>query len=279
MTSPQPIVGLQAQSRPQILTLVRGMLSGVAEQLAMDPELLDDLRTSVSEACNNVVMHAYGGEPGPMDVRLFVDRGESLAVSIEDRGVGLSDPPAAITDGSAGLGVSVMQALARELELIPRRDGGTEVVMRFDGLRDQRRLFTVPPEATPDHPIAPIGDNEVTVTVSPTPLLSPVLGRVARTLAATAHFSLDRFSDIYLITEALAGHATRAGVGDRVSTRLRAFDRRLELSIGPFRRGSGERLERGASPLSLLADQLTASPCGEHERIELVVIDESYSAG
>ena len=74
VTSEAPIVGLHVQSRPQTLTIVRGMLSGVAERLAMDPELLDDLKTSVSEACNNVVLHAYEGEPGPMDVRLFVDR-------------------------------------------------------------------------------------------------------------------------------------------------------------------------------------------------------------
>ncbi len=69
------------------------MLSGVAEQLAMDPELLDDLKTSVSEACNNVVLHAYHGEPGPMDIELFIDEA-SVRVSVQDRGIGLSDSPA-----------------------------------------------------------------------------------------------------------------------------------------------------------------------------------------
>ena len=54
-------VRLRLESRPQTLTIVRGMLGGVAELLSIDPELLDDLKTSVSEACNNVVLHAYGG--------------------------------------------------------------------------------------------------------------------------------------------------------------------------------------------------------------------------
>jgi anti-sigma regulatory factor (Ser/Thr protein kinase) len=36
------------------------MLSGVAEFLSIDPELLDDLKTAVSEGCNNVVLHAIG---------------------------------------------------------------------------------------------------------------------------------------------------------------------------------------------------------------------------
>ena len=278
MTRDAPIVGLHVQSRPQTLTIVRGMLSGIAEQLAMDPELLDDLKTSVSEACNNVVLHAYAGEPGPMDVRVFVDA-DCIRVSVEDRGVGLREAPAAIEDGSGGLGVSVMQALARDVRLIPRRGGGTEVEMRFDGHRDDRPLFMVPADATvDDRPASDAEDtddaDEITVTVSPVSLLSPVLGRIARTLAATAHFSLDRFSDVYLITDALAAHADHASVGNRITTTLRASERRLALALGPFRRGTGRQLERRApSPLSMLADEVTVSECGDDDTVELVVLD------
>ena len=276
VTSDAPIVDLHVQSTPQTLTIVRGMLSGVAEQLAMDPELLDDLKTSVSEACNNVVLHAYEGEAGPMDVRVFVEE-EGIRVSVEDRGVGLPEPPPAIEDGSGGLGVSVMQALARDVRLISRRGGGTEVLMRFDGRRDDRPLFTAPVAATVHDGPAPENDDpvdEVTVTVSPVALLSPVLGRVARTLAATAHFSLDRFSDVYLITDALAAHADQASVGDRVTATLRASRRRLALALGPFRRGTGRMLERRVpSPLSMLVDEVTVSERGDGDIVELVVLD------
>jgi serine/threonine-protein kinase RsbW len=278
VTSQAPIVGLHVQSRPQSLTLVRGMLSGVAEQLAMDPELLDDLKTSVSEACNNVVLHAYEGEAGPMDVQLFVDEG-SLRVLVQDQGVGLSDTPAAIAnDGAGGLGVSVMQALTRDFQLTPRQSGGTEVLMRFDGRRDGQRLFTVPSAATADHQVADSlrdDENEVMVSVSPVALLSSVLGRVARTVAATAHFSLDRFSDVYLITDALAAHADRAADGERITARLTASDRQLSLSLGPFRRGSSALLDaRAPSPLSMLADDLTVSECGSGDAVKLVVLDD-----
>ena len=279
MTSQAPIVGLHVQSRPQTLTLVRGMLSGVAEQLAMDPELLDDLKTSVSEACNNVVLHAYVGEPGPMDIQLFVDvDDESIIVSVRDRGVGLSDSPAAIVDdGAGGLGVSVMQALTRDLQLSQRAGGGTQVVMRFDGRRDDRPLFTMPPVATVDHlrpAVAQGTEDEVMVTVSPVALLPSVLGRVARTVAATAHFSLDRFSDVYLITDALAAYAGQAAVGDRITARLTASERRLWLSLGPFRSGTGRLLEaRAQSPLSMLADEVTVSAWGSDDAVELVVLD------
>jgi anti-sigma regulatory factor (Ser/Thr protein kinase) len=241
----------------------------------MDPELLDDLKTSVSEACNNVVLHAYDGEPGPMDVQLFTDD-DSIWVSVQDRGVGLSDPPAAIAnDGAGGLGVSVMQALARDFQLRSRQHGGTEVLMRFDGRRDGRRLFTVPAAATADHrTVAQDDENEVMVSVSPVALLSSVLGRVARTVAATAHFSLDRFSDVYLITDALAALADRAADGERITARLTTSDRQLSLSLGPFRRGSIGLLDaRAPSPLSMLADELIVSDCGSGDAVTLVVLD------
>jgi serine/threonine-protein kinase RsbW len=278
VTIQAPIVGLYVQGTPQSLTLVRGMLSGVAEQLAMDPELLDDLKTSVSEACNNVVLHAYADAPGPMDVELSVDVDDSIIVSVRDRGVGLSDPPAAIVnDGAGGLGVAVMQALTRDLQLIARDGGGTEVVMRFDGHRDGRPLFTMPPPPTADLPLSPVAQDspdEVTVSVSPVALLPSVLGRVARTVAATAHFSLDRFSDVYLITDALAAYAGHAAAGDRITARLTASERRLWLSLGPFRRGTGSLLEaRAPSPLSMLADEVTVSQWGADDAVELVVLD------
>jgi serine/threonine-protein kinase RsbW len=278
VTSQAPIVGLHVQSRPQSLTLVRGMLSGVAEQLAMDPELLDDLKTTVSEACNNVVLHAYDREPGPMDIQLYVDD-DSICVSVQDRGIGLSEPPAEIVnDGSGGLGVSVMQALARDFQLRPRSGGGTEVLMRFDGRREDRPLFTVPSAATAACRVAAVAhddENEVMVSVSPVELLSSVLGRVARTVAATAHFSLDRFSDVYLITDALAAHADRAAAGERITARLTASDRQLSLSLGPFRRGSGGLLDaRASSPLSMLADEMTVSECGSGDAVTLVVLDD-----
>ena len=73
MSEEGPIVGLHLESRPQTLTIVRGILGGLAEVLAIDPELLDDLKTAVSEACNNVVLHAYDGGPGPMRGRVFVE--------------------------------------------------------------------------------------------------------------------------------------------------------------------------------------------------------------
>lgn len=252
------------------------MLGGVAELLAIDPELLDDLKTSVSEACNNVVLHAYGGEPGPMEVGLYLG-GDYIRVTVTDRGVGMTTPPVG-GDVSQGIGLSVIRALTQNVRFASAPDDGTEVQMDFAISRDGRQLFTAPPPAMPDNDMPAAGEGEVVVSLSPVTLLPGVLGRLARTLAATAHFSLDRFSDVYLVTDTLAAHAASAADGDRIEARLRAEDRRLELTVGPFRQGTGSRLDvratdHPASPLVLLSDEVAVEPAGEAEQLRVVVID------
>jgi serine/threonine-protein kinase RsbW len=270
-----PIVGLQLQSRPQTLTIVRGMLSGVAELLEMDPELLDDLKTSVSEACNNVVLHAYGDEPGPMTIRLFADEQE-IRVVVDDEGVGIDGSPA--SDLSHGIGVSVIQALASQARFEAREGGGTAVSMVFDARRDDIPLYRSPGAAAADGELPEVTDGEIGLSLSPVSLLTGVLGRLARTLAATAHFSLDRFSDVYLITDTLAAHAGRAAESDRISARLSAAERRLEVVLGPLRPGTGAALQTAtadplSSPLTHLADEISVRECGTGEMIDVVVVD------
>ena len=273
-----PIVGLHLESRPQTLTIVRGILGGLAEVLAIDPELLDDLKTAVSEACNNVVLHAYEGAPGPMRIRMFVDP-ERLRVTVEDDGVGLPADGRGPDEGF-GIGVSVIRALSEDVRFGPGSDGGTLVEMDFAGRRDGDALYQIPSTpagAAPEEPIAPIQPGEVVVTLSPVNLFAPVLGRLARTLAATAHFSLDRFSDVYLVTDTIAAHASGATAGPRIGARVMASERRLELIVGPFRRGTGAVLQAAGaerpSPLALLSDEVSVQRDGETELVHVVVID------
>lgn len=278
MNEQGPLVGLHLESRPQTLTIVRGILGGLAEVLAIDPELLDDLKTAVSEACNNVVLHAYGGAAGPMRVRVFVEP-ERLRVTVQDDGVGLP-PGGRGPDEASGIGVSVIRALTEDVRFGPGSDGGTVVEMDFAGRRDGERLYQMPDSpdgAAPEQPIAPVRPGEVVVTLSPVTLFAPVLGRLARTLAATAHFSLDRFSDVYLVTDTIAAHANGATAGPRIGARVMASERRLELVVGPFRRGTGAVLQASGverpSPLALLSDEVSVQREGETELVHVVVID------
>jgi hypothetical protein len=150
--------------------------------------------------------------------------------------------------------------------------------MDFAARRGSDTLLKSPRGAGPGEQWPRVGDDELVVSVSPVMLLPGVLGRLARTLAATAHFSLDRFSDVYLVTDTLAAHASRAASGPRVHARLSAAERRLELTVGPFRSGTGQSLrtqgrEAVPSPLALLSDEVSIEPDGAGELLRVVVID------
>ena len=201
------IVTLELTSIPENLTLVRGMLGGVAELLAMDAELLDDVKTAISEAANNVVMHAYRGEPGPLKIQLYVS-GDGLEAVVRDHGVGMPDETP-VEDRLQGVGVPVMQALAQRAEFRPGDGGGTEVRMLFPAAREGRPLFGFPVMPAPEDGWTHKLSGDAVISLSPVTLLPSVLGRLARALAATARFSLDRFSDVYLVTDSISAHAVR----------------------------------------------------------------------
>jgi anti-sigma regulatory factor (Ser/Thr protein kinase) len=272
----EPTVRLELLSMPQTLTLVRGMLAGVGELLAVDAELLDDLKTAVSEACNNVVVHAYPDQPETFEVLLRVSE-ERVEVIVRDYGVGV---PAGTGDAdrAEGIGLPLMRALTEQLEVARAPDGGTRVRMRFPAWRDGRLLFDPPDRASADGRFARALSGEVVASLSPVRLLGGVLGRLARALAAGAHFSLDRFSDIYLVTDAIAAHAATAAADDRIYFALQSVERRLEISVGPFRAGSGSLLadsESRSFPLGLLADELKVELAGNHELLQAALIDPS----
>jgi serine/threonine-protein kinase RsbW len=65
-----PNVCLSLPNRPENVLVVRQALTGVAGAIGLDAVETNDLNTAVTEACNNVVMHAYGGDEGPLEVGL-----------------------------------------------------------------------------------------------------------------------------------------------------------------------------------------------------------------
>src|SRR5579875_2585370 len=146
--SRHPVVHLRLESTPETLTLVRGVLGALSELLALDAELLDDLKTAISEACNNVVLHAYGGESGPLEVALAVS-GSAIEAVVTDEGAGipeLADPE----EGVHGVGLPLIKALTQDVAFSRAAAGGTEVRMAFSGSRGGQPLFIRPAGVAPD---------------------------------------------------------------------------------------------------------------------------------
>jgi serine/threonine-protein kinase RsbW len=275
----RPNVHLALESTPETLALVRGAISAVAEWLKLDQEVLDDLKTAVSEACNNVVMHAYGGRPGPLEIAVYALPDE-LKATVRDRGSGIREAVTA-DDELQGVGMPIIRALTHHAEFLALPEGGTEVSMSFRAVRDGRRVYSPPgmEPAPEDGWLSKLGGDAV-ASLSPLALVGGVLGRLARALAARARFSLDRFSDVYLLADAIAVHAARAAATPRLNFALSIDTRRLELMIGPLRRGASSSLQRhtairdAAAALALLSDEVTLVEAGDDaELLQIVMTD------
>jgi serine/threonine-protein kinase RsbW len=130
------VVHLTFPARAEYLILARLALAGVARAVAIDDETLADLKLAVTEACGNVVRHAYATADGEPDgvVRLTIEaRDETLSITIEDEGVGL--PADGSADGSgdlpeSGMGLAIIEAIADELDIGPSGpSGGTQLTL------------------------------------------------------------------------------------------------------------------------------------------------------
>lgn len=108
----------------------------------LDPTLeeVEDVRTAVSEAVTNAVIHGYRGEGGLVVMELTAKDGAEpeICVSVRDEGVGIPDvkkamEPMYTTDPSgerSGMGFSFMEAFMDEVRVQSRVGEGTLVVMR-----------------------------------------------------------------------------------------------------------------------------------------------------
>jgi anti-sigma regulatory factor (Ser/Thr protein kinase) len=111
-----------------VLPLVRASVSRmVADAAERD---LERIRLAVTEACANVVRHAYPNDPGVLDVGVCLGP-KVLMIEVRDCGVGVPDEPEPRTGPAGGLGLPLIDMLADRVEITPRAPG-TSVKMRFD---------------------------------------------------------------------------------------------------------------------------------------------------
>lgn len=105
----------------------------------MNPTLeeMEDVKTAVSEAVTNAVIHGYGKEIGIIYIEAQVE-GDQLTIAIEDRGVGIADikkamEPMYTGDPSgerSGMGFSFMEAFMDEVKVESELGHGTRVTMK-----------------------------------------------------------------------------------------------------------------------------------------------------
>jgi anti-sigma regulatory factor (Ser/Thr protein kinase) len=233
---------LDISNRSENVLLVREMLTGVAELIELDTSDLYDIRTAVTEACNNVVLHGYDGGEGPLEVELRASQ-ESVEVIVRDYGVGIKPRIRSTEETALGIGLPLIQALVHSVEFSDASEkGGTEVRMTF--LAPSKRALEL--AAEDDGGLPRVSREELgeatALSVAPPGLARSVLPRILSVLGARANFSTDRISDVQLVADALAAHDPSSLGASRLSLRISVQPHSLELFVGPLGVGRAERL-------------------------------------
>lgn len=125
-------VALVVPAVPDSIAVIRQTVSGICEALGADPRVIGDVKLAATEACTNVVLHAYAGTgEGEIEIDASAD-GDELTLLVRDHGPGMT--PAPMAEG-LGLGLPLIAALTSSLTIVEPDGGGTEVSMTFS-LRD-----------------------------------------------------------------------------------------------------------------------------------------------
>ena len=135
--TPQPEVVLNLPARAEGVGVVRQALTGMADALAFDDAVLSDMKMAVTEACTNVVVHAYDDDNGAGELEVQMLAGDDdLTIVVRDRGSGIQPKPARTEPPALGLGLPLIAALSDAFELRGTAGEGTEVRMTFAFVRE-----------------------------------------------------------------------------------------------------------------------------------------------
>jgi anti-sigma regulatory factor (Ser/Thr protein kinase) len=121
-------VRLTLPAQPENVAVIRHMLGAFAEALRLPADLVADMRLAVTEACTNVVRHAYDDPAhGTIDV-VIRPSGDRLDLIVSDHGSGMG--PSSDSSGP-GLGLPMITALADHVEIAGGHTQGSRLSMSF----------------------------------------------------------------------------------------------------------------------------------------------------
>jgi serine/threonine-protein kinase RsbW len=149
---------LTLPARAENVAVVRHALGAFGEAFGIDPHTLSDVRLAVTEACTNVVVHAYPDRhEGPMVV-LASMLADELVVVVRDRGRGIVPRP---DSPGLGLGLPLIASLTESVQLGRDDEEHTEVRMTFS-LSDA-------PHHSPHYPLDGGGERQERLTGESSP--------------------------------------------------------------------------------------------------------------
>jgi serine/threonine-protein kinase RsbW len=195
------------------LPVVRQALRSLGETVGAQPESLEDAELAVTEACANVVEHAYPGACGAVEVTLCPSAA-GIEVSVRDFGRGMPDA-SGFADGDRGYGLALIEGVASRFDV--RHDGGTELAMHF-GLESD-------------------GSAPVAGAVAAGDPSERILRRLVAVIAAQADLPTDRMVEALLVAELVARHGLAHLVGACLRIGIERTDGGFTLRVGPLEPG------------------------------------------
>jgi serine/threonine-protein kinase RsbW len=245
-------------AKAENVAVVRHAIAGLADRIGMDEASTADLKTVVTEACMNVVVHAYpGGETGLLEVDAVPDN-DGLTVAVRDFGRGISPRPG-VDRPSLRIGLALIAALSSSFEIRGGVERGTEIRMHL------------PLTARP------ISDREVAPVAGPPVLVGPVLSRALTALAARHEITVDRISDAMLLSDQISAAAPRAFADGHVRLSIADRPEGVELKVGPMASGGAASLRDSLSlpdiggSLETLADEVRTESDGDGEYLVVAI--------
>ena len=129
-------VKLEFPSRSVNEALARAAVAGFAAQMDPTMDELGDIRTAVSEAVTNAIVHAYPSEVGTVWLRARIIDGEYLEIVVKDKGRGIEDVKKARTplfttggEDRSGMGFTIMESFTDKLSVRSAPGKGTTVTL------------------------------------------------------------------------------------------------------------------------------------------------------
>lgn len=130
-------IALEFPSRSANEGFARMAVAAFAAQLDPTLEELGDIKTAVSEAVTNAIVHAYPDTLGKIVVKARILEGNTLEISVRDWGLGIPDvaqarEPLFTTGGEerSGMGFTIMESFMDTLRVTSKPGAGTKVTMR-----------------------------------------------------------------------------------------------------------------------------------------------------
>jgi serine/threonine-protein kinase RsbW len=125
--TPDSALRLTIAARPHNVLIIRQVVGALAEAFGLPPGDRYDVQLAVTEACANVVRHAYEDGLGTIEITVTPEE-HALRIVVADQGRGLGPNP---DGGGAGLGLPMIAALTEKMEIEDVPGAGSRVAMIF----------------------------------------------------------------------------------------------------------------------------------------------------